>query len=650
MRSWEGCDVVWCGFWINWSSDNVHGAVLTLPRQWALILVAFMALFVKLAGSYLWGIICFAIHQANASSWHQDDMYHHFQLVLRNSESEASFIGKLLTVGVAHKGARLEAYKRSMWLIILAALHGMSMWVADTLSSRFIVSGDEVQAVPSKCGWMRDDGASVDALADEATFENLNSLAVMTRHGYRRSAAYSRSCYAQMGINTTMCSIYKQTTLPLSIRYPAPCPFNENICYGSAISLDTGRIRSDEHLGINTRPEDAISLRKVLTCVPFAGERYSNASLHPQKNQADTCYYFGQKVGSEVPETICASKVSFSGWYSISSVSAFVSYKGNRATLIEPIPELQSSDSDLTIIDLTNRVAYRKPVDDPWFNARNQSISPTGEDMKVYTATNLMSFIGCQESYQFCTANEDNCSPFTGIYAIDFANLTKLNPTQSAVSRIMWMVGMITQLNFQLIFIGRENLLANDYLWDDSFNFGFSANLPPNQWHKEVVNWMNTSLAAQQGMIYNYARQTLFVTGPSVPTLEYVVEPEDPTMRLLCHKIKHRSQAHTSFNVLSLFLVLGIALIIIALKLSLPTLVSYFQKRTGKGLYKRLEWIETSAFQLQRIAAEGRGIGPWKGREDQVPTLAEHGYLFNMAKPSLRESWSQVGRNGLFEE
>lgn len=54
----------------------VHGSTLTLPRELSIVLGAFLALFVKLAGSYLWGIICFTIHQINVSSRVQDNIYH----------------------------------------------------------------------------------------------------------------------------------------------------------------------------------------------------------------------------------------------------------------------------------------------------------------------------------------------------------------------------------------------------------------------------------------------------------------------------------------------------------------------------------------------------------------------------------------------
>jgi hypothetical protein len=66
-----------------------------------------------------------------------------------------------------------------------------------------------------------------------------------------------------------------QPALPYTINRNVSCPFSENACNGTAISLDTGRLRSDTHLGVNTRPEDALSVRKVLTCVPLAGEKYA---------------------------------------------------------------------------------------------------------------------------------------------------------------------------------------------------------------------------------------------------------------------------------------------------------------------------------------------------------------------------------------
>jgi hypothetical protein len=112
-------------------------------------------------------------------------------------------------------------------------------------------------------------------------------------------------------------------------------------------------------------------------------------------------------------------------------------------------------------------------------------------------------------------------------------------------------------------------------------------------------------------------------------------------MQNLCYKIKARSKSHTSFSVLGLFLTIGLGLFLILSNLLAPTTVAYVQKRYGKGLHKRLEWIENSSFQLQRMAAEGRGIGPWKGRDDEIPRLAKSGQAFNLTSLSLNGMWSR---------
>lgn len=52
---------------------KVNGSTLTLPTELGLILTAFMALFIKLAGGYMWGIVCFILHQYRASAALEDD-------------------------------------------------------------------------------------------------------------------------------------------------------------------------------------------------------------------------------------------------------------------------------------------------------------------------------------------------------------------------------------------------------------------------------------------------------------------------------------------------------------------------------------------------------------------------------------------------
>jgi hypothetical protein len=282
------------------NGGSIRGATLTLPIQWSFILLAFLALFINLVGGYLWGSICFTIHQIKASFDDQDDIHNQIQLVLRNSEHESTLVWRLFNIGLAHKRARFDVSRRSVLLVALAIAHGLGISAAGGLSSRFIAVGNEVQTLPTSCGWMKEDNFEN---VTDATWDTTNALVVMARYRYRKSATYARSCYGQVGGTLAACGTNFQTALPYNINTSAPCPFDEKICNGSAISIDTGFLRSDLHLGMNTRPEDSISIRKSLTCVPLAGEKYSdgwkNGTLIAGATVPAKAYQFGPDVRNE---------------------------------------------------------------------------------------------------------------------------------------------------------------------------------------------------------------------------------------------------------------------------------------------------------------------------------------------------------------
>jgi hypothetical protein len=155
---------------------------------------------------------------------------------------------------------------------------------------------------------------------------------------------------------------------------------------------------------------------------------------------------------------------------------------------------------------------------------------------------------------------------------------------------------------------------------------------------------MNTSLAVMQRSAASFARPDEFDAGSGISSLQHIVEPTDPAMQLLCHKVKMRSAEFTSFSVLRVFLIFTFGILIMSANGFIPVLTAAWQRRTGRGGYKRLEWIESKTFQLQRMAAEGRGIGPWEGKDADVPMLAERGYKFNLTNLSLRGGDGLRGR------
>lgn len=308
----------------------------------------------------------------------------------------------------------------------------------------------------------------------------------------------------------------------------------------------------------------------------------------------------------------------------------------------KPIPELQSQDSDVTIVGLMNRMSYRTPINDALYRAQNCTSNDASKpNPTVCTATHLISFVGCKESYQICTKDEAHCSPLTGLHLIqaNSSEFADLNSEQKTVFKLLWEMMYFLQLNYQSFLIGPEFLVANDYRW--SARAFISAALPENQWHMEVANWMNTTLAGMQRQTLSYARPPNFdFEAGVITTSKHMVAPANEVERAFCQKMKARSRAHASFSIIRFLVIIVVGLVIIIVNLSLGKVTAAIQVRTGKGLYKRLDWIETSAFQLQRMAAEGRGVGPWAGRQQAVPRLVERGFLFSLTGESIEGVWN----------
>lgn len=258
---------------------------MTLPNQWALVLVGFFTVLITIIGRCLWRTIAFVVHQVNSSSKPQLGSHHQLQLMLRNTESSASVISHLSRIAWAHRHGGSKVYCKSVVLLLFASLYALIFALGGGFSITIIAARDpSVLTIDRHCGWVQeatylnppeptpDNSYSIPR---EKLYEHMNIITVMLRKALRRSASHSRSCYGHFGEKSTACNNFVQPSLPFIVNRNVTCPFNEKACNGPAISLDTGKLRSDIHLGVNTRPEDALSVRKVLTCVPLAGEKYT---------------------------------------------------------------------------------------------------------------------------------------------------------------------------------------------------------------------------------------------------------------------------------------------------------------------------------------------------------------------------------------
>lgn len=110
---------------------------------------------------------------------------------------------------------------------------------------------------------------------DEAFYTNI--LAYMSELT-SASASYAQQCY---GKNTTtqQCSIFVKKQIPQIISRNASCPFpgEKRICMRESTNLriDTGKVDSQKHLGINAAPKDRFTYRSVVECAPLNTKAYT---------------------------------------------------------------------------------------------------------------------------------------------------------------------------------------------------------------------------------------------------------------------------------------------------------------------------------------------------------------------------------------
>jgi hypothetical protein len=104
--------------------------------------------------------------------------------------------------------------------------------------------------------------------------------------GWRLAASYARSCYGAdyLAKGTASCQTYPIPAIRSQIKRADPCPFPEGTCTEPAVTLDTGMMDSDLHLGINARPKDRVQMRKITSCAPVKVEGKYDSNWTTQAN------------------------------------------------------------------------------------------------------------------------------------------------------------------------------------------------------------------------------------------------------------------------------------------------------------------------------------------------------------------------------
>jgi hypothetical protein len=295
-------------------------------------------------------------------------------------------------------------------------------------------------------------------------------------------------------------------------------------------------------------------------------------------------------------------------------------------TTFTPREELKVENADLTLIALSPAAFFDEEIPDPWFNITVHQKGSSGND--AWYAPIGSSILGCLEQYQFCASGF--CSRPSALYQLRASStygLGSLTAGQKAVADLVWKSLWAAQLQYSLLFMGNEILVANELVMGTWYMR--SSKFPTNQWATEAWNLANISFAALQRRPGDYAAPAAVLReDPS-----RIVQPDTEAARALCQRILIRTTRYTSFRVLSLALLAGVALVMAALNFLLPYSFSKASWSHGGGKQKASEWDWYNIFHLIGSVCEARGIGTWDRREKAVPTMREKGYEFSLHAP-----------------
>ena len=310
-------------------------------------------------------------------------------------------------------------------------------------------------------------------------------------------------------------------------------------------------------------------------------------------------------------------------------------HRSNESSFI-PVPQFHRDDADVSILLLNKALAYTGEVKDPWFRAQVRGPSSLGIN-ETWLPSETTSGVACIEQYQFC--NTTHCSAPSGLYEHDYLSPPPgldFNANQLATYKLFWKFLSYMRLDYTLRILKNEILLANQRVYG---GFRISSALPNNQWEIEMENLFNISMAGLQLNAQSHATPYNSEIRPGAHLHQFILPPSTLEQKRICNNQKVRSSLYASFNILGLALIISLSSLIILLNLSLPRLAGWFQRRLGKCEISRLGWIDDDILQTQRIALQGKGIGPWDGKRDAVPVTVEYGMKIPRAVESPRLHW-----------
>lgn len=657
-------EYIYEGIWTDWSKGPILGSTLTVSPYHATILSPAIAIFVSIAGSQLWRLFQFGLHQARATKHPSDFLYHQQQVVLRNTGADLNAMWRLSRLGIAWRHQQhVAAFRTSFPLVFWTLVHFVTVVVASILSSLVLGAGDRALSRSPYCG-------TFNQTYLETVYSN-NVLDPAVPQLAMEYASYVNEKWAAVQKHVDICSTSVEgcdslpiDDLPYSARLMSKsCPFNNEVCHPSidgSMSFDTGYLSTMNHLGINAPEHDRMAFRLTAECTPLNDNKYTTdwhtvqtSDKDSSKRMADALYGVGATSSRNATYSItdldidCDQRATIPPYWLDAQYAAAGGSVDQESATFDPIPELQQTDADLSLMLLSFNNAYDGPVYDPWFAAstpHNDSNAFCLDQAKIfYVRDRPLTGLACTQQWQFCNTtkhrdlNDAHCTPPMGIVQLDsliFAGgepaSVEFSPEQLALISRFDQVAVSASFYYVAYALSKATsapLKARNLI---STTAGLP--LPATQWQEETKYWTEILLAyLQQSWID-------FSTGQFSPKTDYInvtksikdskhLDPLDKAAANMCANQIVRTTVYRNFNFFALMLTLVLGTIVIVLGLSIEDIIGLIRQRRLNyegGSSKQDMWVLNSDIEMLKTISELQGGAVWSRSKNGVP-IAEPG-------------------------
>jgi hypothetical protein len=583
-----GATAVKTGIWTDYSRGKILGSILTLPNRHATVLLALMATLVGIAGTRSWMLTRFFLYKAfpTEENTHEDEPTDQpaartfpQHVILRNSETAS---GAALTLieyacfGRKPTGAKSKQRLRDTLVTIAAILHAALFIACSILTSQIFLGRLVVSDITDTCGWWIVNGTGGDPTSPRALI-----LSELRLNNTLETDNYVQNCYSSNSSSEILdCGKLVTAYLPFSVEHNVSCPFAPEVCYGenTGFALDSGKI-SVSQLGINSRSNDNLSIRRRSVCAPlrqgpFHQATWTSANLSLLEGEDDIIgqYWFYSENGEQ--RFHFARDSHLKAYYELSA------YHIPDAGLT-PSPPLELTDKlpdgahGPSVILLTGTgVLFNKPYDDMvWSVHREVGVHPdaarfgidTSQATVRYMMDRLINIIGCDERLQICSTATGRCSPWTGLYFLpDLTELTGVSADEdpemdlelTAVATLISTFAPHTSIPESIA--GRDGasaLRASRYMSN-----GVHFYLEPEQWKTELKHWFSMALARFQLELFQSIEKP-----PQLDTTRLQNMWAGTAATWLCGRIKYHSAGHMSLSFFGIMTAVVVSVLLIVL-------------------------------------------------------------------------------------